>query len=40
MVRIMYRLSLSFVLNGVKGQTRVIVQSDLSNSIKGSLLLG
>ena len=28
------------VFNGVKGQTSVIVQSDPSISIKGSLLLG
>ena len=28
------------VFNGVKGQTNVIVQSDSSISIKGSLLLG
>ena len=34
------KLSLSFILTEVKGQTSVIVQSDPSNSIKGSLLLG
>ena len=38
MVRIM--LSLSIVETEVKGQTSVIVQSDHSISIKGSLLLG
>ena len=34
------KLSLSIILTEVKGQTSVIVQSDPSNSIKGSLLLG